>query len=865
MDLARSLRSALAALTLLAGLASARPAAASAAGSLRALSPDRTLLGACPLERTDVRIEVAGGIARSVVRQRFRNPFDGPIEAVYAFPLPEDAAVHAMEMRVDDRVVRAQLMRRAAARESYEGARRAGRTASLLEQERPNVFTTSVANVRPGHPISVTLTYVHEVPYEDGHYGLVFPMTVGPRFVGGDPTGHAGTGWAADTDAVPDASRITPPVAPAGASGYHVTLEVEIDAGVPMGMPTATTHGIAIARRDANCVRVVLEPPQRAPDADFVLRWPVAPARVASGVLAHRRDPSRPGYLSLVLQPDPAPPAEEITPKEIVFVLDTSGSMSGRPMELSKALMRKLLEDLHPADTFGVLRYDEATSALSPAPLPNTAANRQQALRYVAALAGSGGTDALAGVRAAFAYPSDPERLRVVVFLSDGYVGNERSILAEIQHRIGDARLFGFGVGSSVNRYLLEEMGRIGRGTTAIVTLEENPEEQVERFYRRLQSPYLTELQVAWEGLDVTDVQPAPLPDLFAGQPLQLLARYGAPGTGRVRITGRLAGAPYEHVLPVTLPAQEGAHAALAPLWGRARVAEIERGLHGEGQGSRRDAEENALVAVALEHDLLTRLTSFVAVEHRVVVDPSGGEPRLVAVPAELPRGVSAEGVFGADLSLARFQPGDPELRVDAPADARSVVALFPFAESKELRFEPRLGRWTARFLVPRGTPEGNYRIEILVTLADGSLERLVERYTVDASAPEVALELDGPARPGATVRVLAHQRFTEADRALHGRRRRVSIRSDVSRLRVTAGEGGTSVSVSLRLVEPGVWAGELTVPDAATELRLRVTAYDVAGNGGTRVHRFPVLAPPAGSPVISRELMSTPSAARGR
>lgn len=821
-------------LALTFALAALAPALAAADGPavtrLVALSPDRTPLGECPLQHTEVTLDVSGATVHARVAQRFANPFDVPIEAVYAFPLPADAAVNAMAMRIDDRVVQSEIMRREAARETYEAARDRGRTASLLEQERPNVFTTSVANIRPGHPIEVTLEYVATVPYAEGTYEMAFPMTVGPRFVPGAPTGRSGPGWAPDTDRVPDASRIPPPVAPRGRSGHDIAVRVNLDAGVPVGQPTSPSHELRVRRLDARRVRVDLAAHETLPNADFVLRWPVRPERVESGVLAYRPDPGEPGYLGLVLHPDPAPPTEEITPKEIVFVLDTSGSMSGQPMDLSKALMRRLIADLHPDDTFAVLRYDDDQSALSPTPLANTPINRQRALRFVQNLSGSGGTDALGGVRAAFDYPRDERRLRVVVFLSDGYIGNDHEVIAEVQRRIGPARLFGFGVGSSVNRYLLEEMGRVGRGSTAIVTLDDDPEGQVETFYHRLQSPYLTDIRVDWGGLPVTDRFPDPIPDLFAGQPLQLRARYARAGTGTVTIRGRLAGRPFRQELEVTLPERAEDHSALATLWARSKVDEVERRMH---QGPDPALEEE-LVQVALAHSLLTRKTSFVAVERRVVTDPAGGPPRLVPVPVELPEGVSAEGVFGSDLSLARFQPGDPELRVDAPADARSVTADFPFGEMQELHFEPRIGRWTTRFLVPRETAEGNYHIAIVVTLADGTQERLMQPYTVDGSAPDVAVELEGELRAGASVRVIARQRFTDADRALHGNRR-VDILSDVARLRVRL---ATGERVELRMVAPGHWEGELEVP-ASERVDLRVTAYDVAGNRGTRLHHF--------------------------
>jgi Ca-activated chloride channel family protein len=801
-------------------------------GALRAVSPDGTVLGNCPLEHTDVEIEVSGFVARTRVTHRFTNPFPQErIEAVYTFPLPEDAAVRDMEMRVGERLVKADIRRRAEAQQEYEAARESGETASLLDQERPNIFTSSVANIRPGIPVIVTLEYVEPLDYEDGHYELAFPMTVGPRFIPGAATGHEGTGWAPDTDRVPDASRITPPVAPPGRSGHDIALTVHLDAGVAMGDPTSPSHDVAVTRHGPGRAMIRLSTADSIPNRDFILRWDVSPARVGTAILTHRPDATAGGYVTLMLQPNAAPPVEDITPKEIVFVVDTSGSMYGRPLELSKALMRRLLADLNPRDTFTVLRYNDSASGLSPAPLANTAANVARALSFVEGLEGEGGTDALGGVRAAFAFPHDEARLRVVVFMTDGYIGNESEILAEIQTRIGPARLFSFGVGSSVNRYLLEEMAIEGRGHAAIVTEGHDPDDAVDGFYRRLRSPYLTDIAIDWGGLAVDQVYPARVPDLFAGQPLQVHGRYAQPGTGTVTVRGRLAGRPFEQAVEVTLPGREDRNGAIASIWARRRISELSRTMH--------TAESPQVVEditqVALDHRLMSQYTSFVAVEHRVIEEgEAGGPPRTVPVPVELPEGVSAERIFGgSSLSLARFMPGDPELRVEAPADARAITAVFPFGETLELEYEPRLGLWTCRFLVPRGTPEGNYFIDIIITAADGSQERIRQGYTVDASAPDLDVRVVGQARRGERVYVEAQQRFTAADRALHGRRRRVEILSDLARLRLEQPDG---TAIALERVEPGLWRGTWQVPeDAPASVSLRATAFDMAGNRGVR------------------------------
>ena len=814
---------------------------------LHALSPDGTVLGSCPLEHTDVDLEVSGFVVRARVRHRFTNPFAERIEAVYAFPLPESAAVRDMEMRVGDRVVAAQIQRREEARQTYERARSEGRTTSLLEQERPNIFTASVANIRPGVPVEVTLEYVEVLQPDAGRWELAFPMTIGPRFIPGDPVaGRSGGGYAGDTTAVPDAARISPPVAPAGRSGHDISLAVHLDGGAQLGDVSAPGHDINLTRLSPERARIELAAHESIPNRDFVLRWTVDPSRVGATVLAHRPGPeadgsTRDGYLTVMLQSRQSPPLDEVTRREIVFVLDTSGSMYGQPMDLSKELMRSLIRDLRPEDTFGVLRYNDSSSALWPAPMPATPGHRSEALAFVDTLEGSGGTDALGGVRAAFAYPSDPSRLRIVVFLTDGYIGNDDDVIREVQTRIGDARLFGFGVGSSVNRYLLEEMGRVGRGATDIVTLHHDPHAQVRRFYERLRRPYLTDVSVDWGGLEVASAYPERIPDLFVGQPVLVHARYARPGAGTITVRGRLAGRPFSQAIEVSLPAHDEAHSAIASVWARERIGELERSMRlGETQ-----ALTDQLTDTALSHRLASRFTSFVAVEGRLVPAGEGGDPsHTVMVPVAMPEGVSPEHTLGSSLSLARFQPGDPELRVDAPADARAVVAVFPFAETRTLSFEPRLGMWTTRFLVPRGTAEGNYYIAIVVTTADGRQERMSQGYTVDGSAPDVEVSFEGELIPGTEVRVVARQRFTAADRRLHGRHRRVEIVSDVARLRLTTESGEL---IHLRMLEPGVWEGTYRVPsDGRSEARFTLAAFDVAGNRGTRIVRVEIAPDPS-------------------
>jgi Ca-activated chloride channel family protein len=440
---------------------------ARAEGVLTARGPGGQDRGLFPLERTEVRAEVTGKVTAVSVTQRYRNPFAERIEAVYVFPLPTDAAVDEMEMRAGARVVRAQVRRRGEARELYDRARDQGHQAALLEQERPNVFTFSVANIEPGGEIEVRLRYFALARYDHGTYEMVFPMVVGPRYVPGAPLAgpQSGGGTQGDTDRVPDASRISPAYVPPGTrSGHAIALSVRLDAGAEIQSLEAPAHDVVIDRPTPTAAQVALRDKDEIPNRDFVLRWRLAAPELRTAVFAHRPDPRQEGYVAVLLEPRHDVPVEEIAPREIVFLLDTSGSMAGEPLATSLRAVRRVLDTLGPQDTFQVIDFADTTSNLAPRPLANTPENLRRARAYLDSLRASGGTNQLAGIHAALSAPGDASRVRYVVFMTDGYIGNETEVVGLVQREIGNARIFSFGVGSSVNRFLLEEVALAGRG-----------------------------------------------------------------------------------------------------------------------------------------------------------------------------------------------------------------------------------------------------------------------------------------------------------------------------------------------------------------------------------------------------------------
>ncbi|MFQ5789165.1 MAG: VIT domain-containing protein, partial [Acidobacteriota bacterium] len=558
-----------------------------------------------PLDHTDVQAEIVGNVARVEVTQHFKNPYDKKIEAVYVFPLPNRAAVDDMEIHVGERTIKGVIKRREEARRIYEAARKAGHVAALLDQERPNIFTQSVANILPGNAIQVKIRYFEALPYATGAYTFSFPMVVGPRFIPGTPTSTTQRGWSPNTTDVPDASRITPPVLkPGQRSGHDISLRVKLDAGTRLTELGSPSHQVDIERTDPGRAEIRLRQEDSIPNKDFVLRYRLDGDAPRVVFLPHRKDGD--GYFLMLIQPEAKPKPEKITPKEMIFVVDGSGSMRGFPIEKVKEAMRYALRNLNPHDTFQIIRFSNGAETFTPSPVEATPRNIQGGLAYVESLSGRGGTIMLEGVRAALNPPEDPERLRIISFMTDGYIGNENQILAYLENNLGGARLFSFGIGSSVNRYLLDKMAELGRGAVEYVLLKDKAEESVKRFYERIRNPYLTDIEIDWGGLDMTDLYPKRLPDLFVGQPVVVHGRYTRAGEGTVTLRARLGGKPYLQRVTIRLPDQNEEGEAIGTLWARARIEDLST----QNMVEPRPELPEEITRVALAHRLVSAYTS---------------------------------------------------------------------------------------------------------------------------------------------------------------------------------------------------------------------------------------------------------------
>lgn len=621
---------------------------------------------ALPLVETDVTATIDGDIASVTVRQVFENPGNVPLNATYLFPLQEDAAVHAMTMRTGDEVVRAVIDRKAKAQATFEAARSEGRAAALLTQHRPNMFTQSVANLMPGAPVTVEITYAQTVPRVGGAYELVVPTVVGPRYEGAhtEPEGTTPEGWSfGAAPAYPPVAGLTIPddVAP-----ERLSLRASLRGGVPVTAVSSATHDIRVTERQNGNQgehEVRLADGQVIPNRDFVLRYRLGGAGTQAGLLTH--EDGRGQFFSLLIEPPTDVPEGGVTAREVVFVLDTSGSMDGDPMEASKAFMRAALDGLRPDDAFRIVQFNSSPAEFSRGAVPATARNRKAAHAYVDRLSAGGGTEVIPAINQAFRLAPDRDRLRIVVFLSDGYIGYEGQVLNRLSQVMGDARVYAFGVGNSVNRYLLEEMAHRGRGIARYVDPTEEGYEAARALAARIDAPVLTDIEIDWNGVTVEGVGPAPIPDLFAGQTVRVTGRIvgGGDEPAVIELKGRVAGR--EASLPIALDLGGArTESAIPTLWARGQVADLMRQLTTPKDMRRtgmKDSEiEAAITDLGLGYDLVTQYTSFVAVSERVV------NPDAEAVAADValaqPEGVPAEAYPNATFGGASA----PEPRVIA-------------------------------------------------------------------------------------------------------------------------------------------------------------------------------------------------------
>lgn len=591
-----------------------------------------------PLKETRVDARISGVIANVTVVQHYSNEGKRPIEARYVFPGSTGAAVHALTVRLGNRVIEARIRERQQARIEYAQAKSEGRTTALLEQDRPNVFSMNVANILPGDEVVVELQYTELIAPVDRRYQFVFPTVVGPRYTG------QGSAPLAQGDS---GSFPAIPYHPGGtAPDSKFSLDVQFDSPLPVSDILSPTHVIKLTGSGHKRAHVSLDTGKPANDRDFILDYRLSSEGTAGGLKLYQGADEN--FFVAVVEPPKTIQPSEINPRDYIFVVDISGSMHGFPLDTAKELLRKLIGSLRPTDTFNVMLFAGSSRMLNETSLPASAANISAALRLIDQQQGGGGTELVPAIRRVVALPKAPELSRSIIVVTDGYVSFEKEVFALVRRNLNNANLFAFGIGSAVNRHLIEGLARAGQGESFIVTRPTEAPRQAERLRRMIDTPVLTRLQARFEGIEAYDVEPGVLPDVLAGRPVVLMGKWRpVPGSDKatLHLSGHQSSGPWKQV--VRAPGVSKDAIELEKLWARSRI----RQLTDDESLTAGDEHRPTITQLGLQYSLLTQYTSFIAVD-RVVRQM--GPMDSVNQPSPLPSGVENSAI-GAEV------PSTPE------------------------------------------------------------------------------------------------------------------------------------------------------------------------------------------------------------
>lgn len=576
--------------------------------------------GSFPLKSTDVKVKIAGTIADVSSVQTYKNEGSQAIEAVYVFPGSTRAAVYGMRMSVGGRVTEAQVREKEKAQAEYAQAKNEGKAASLLLQHRPNVFQMQVANVMPGESVKVELKYTETLDATDGEYEFVYPTVVGPRYHSGEPASPER--WIANSYL----SQGTP-----GPAGF--TLSLDLAAGMPIAKMVSESHKVKIDYSSASMARVSLAPDESNPaDRDFSISYRLAGDAVESGLLLSE---GQENFFLVTAQPPKRVSAGQILPREYIFVVDVSGSMNGFPLDTAKRLMGKLLAKLGSADLINMVLFAGGAEVLAPQSLPATSGNLARAEALLSGYKGSGSTELLPALRKAIALPEQENFSRSIVLITDGFVTIEEEAFSYVRENLGRANLFPFGIGSSVNRFLIEGLAHAGQGEGFVVEEPSEADREATRFVDYVRSPVLTNIEVAFEGFETFDVEPLAIPDLLAERPISVFGKWRGERSGKIVISGTTSEGEYRRSFDVATVEPLEQDAALRYLWARKRI----QILSDYSRVSAGSDQRAAITNLGLAYNLLTDFTSFLAVDAQV--GKRGGQQTQVWQPLPLPQGVS--------------------------------------------------------------------------------------------------------------------------------------------------------------------------------------------------------------------------------
>ena len=608
---------------------------------------------AAPHLSQDVEIYISGMTARTMVRQRFVNSTDQWQEAIYVFPLPDESAVDRLRMRIGERIIEGEIKEKQEAKKVYEQAKKQGRKASLLSQERPNIFTMAVANIAPGEEIEVEIELQQVVGLTGTVFSLRFPMVVAPRYIPGLPVKgdgeqgevqFSGSGWSFDSDQVADASRITPPVAMDREKKLNtLRLMVELAAGFSVARVESLYHGITVSDEREGTQLIRFDGTVLA-DRDFVLEWEAHKQdRPRAALFAESRGQEK--YLLLMLTPPAGNNGDEPLPRELIFVLDTSGSMAGPSIAQARQALVLSISRLDPGDRFNVIEFNSHASKLFSRPEMADESHRKQAIHFVNELEADGGTEIAPALKMALDGREDHERIRQVIFLTDGSVGNEQQLLSMIATRLGDSRLFTVGIGSAPNSYFMSRAATMGRGSFTYIGKTSEVQEKMMGLFQKLEHPALTDISVRSAGGQAMELYPDPIPDLYQGEPLLVSVKIPEENE-LLHISGHRGTTVWQESINTdNMVGRPG----IAALWARKKIRSLMESLSLEGTG--KEVREKVL-ATALEYHLVSKYTSLVAVEKQIS-RPGDKDLTQSALKTNMPSGWQANKIFAGTAKTA--------------------------------------------------------------------------------------------------------------------------------------------------------------------------------------------------------------------
>lgn len=623
-----------------------------------------------PLKSTSAVVNIAGVIADVTVNQIYKNEGKKTLEAIYVFPASTRAAVYGMKMTIGNRTIEAKIEEYQKARQKYEQARQEGKSASLLEQKRPNVFQMNVANILPGDEIKVELRYTELLVPEKGVYEFVYPTVVGPRYSNiSEDTAPPEEGWIKN----PYQHQEEKPT-------YTFDILVKLSCGIPIQAITSPSHKVNIKYEAPSIAVIKLSDEEKyGGNRDFIIKYKLQSDQIESGLLLF--EGKKENFFLAMIQPPKRINLDQIAPREYIFIMDVSGSMYGFPINISKLLLKDLISKLRPQDLFNVLLFSGSSYVLSEKSLPATENNIRRAIDIVERQQGGGGTELLPALQKALNLPRSEGYSRIIVIATDGYVTVEKQAFELIRNNLGQANMFAFGIGTSVNRHLIEGMAYIGMGESFVITNPQEAPTKAKEFENYIQSPLLTDIKINYEGFAAYDVEPPSIPDLFAERPIIIFGKWQGFPKGKIRITGSTANGIYEKEIIIDKVKPLASHSALKYLWARHRIK-----LLSDFNNLGRDYDLiNKIVNLGLQYNLLTNYTSFVAID---TVIRSDGNLQRVKQPLPMPQGVS-DYAIGESAQYAIRMPS-AEKKESAKAEYASALPLqIPkVSEDKYEKFE---------------------------------------------------------------------------------------------------------------------------------------------------------------------------------